>query len=174
MIRRPPRSTRTDTLFPYTTLFRSQDLALTDRRPGRRRHAVHLLHAISGVSAAHLHHVAVAACHLRGIGHPDAPLSRSRGTRAILRNRLPLIVAGLLAVVWLAGECGDRCGKGYAQQGIENTVFHDCSPLAIIVEWPQVRQDIPIRDGRTDPASLTAGFDQPRRVRSEEHTSELQ
>src|SRR3546814_2033373 len=24
MIRRPPRSTRTDTLFPYTTLFRSQ------------------------------------------------------------------------------------------------------------------------------------------------------
>src|SRR3546814_1404597 len=26
MIRRPPRSTRTDTLFPYTTLFRSPDL----------------------------------------------------------------------------------------------------------------------------------------------------
>src|SRR3546814_18208242 len=25
MIRRPPRSTRTDTLFPYTTLFRSID-----------------------------------------------------------------------------------------------------------------------------------------------------
>src|SRR3546814_8763429 len=25
MIRRPPRSTRTDTLFPYTTLFRSPD-----------------------------------------------------------------------------------------------------------------------------------------------------
>src|SRR3546814_1994325 len=31
MIRRPPRSTRTDTLFPYTTLFRS-DPALADRR----------------------------------------------------------------------------------------------------------------------------------------------
>src|SRR3546814_13893755 len=27
MIRRPPRSTRTDTLFPYTTLFRSQVLS---------------------------------------------------------------------------------------------------------------------------------------------------
>src|SRR3546814_8140278 len=25
MLRRPPRSTRTDTLFPYTTLFRSQE-----------------------------------------------------------------------------------------------------------------------------------------------------
>src|SRR3546814_12959228 len=30
MIRRPPRSTRTDTLFPYTTLFRS---AARPRRP---------------------------------------------------------------------------------------------------------------------------------------------
>src|SRR3546814_12357709 len=28
MIRRPPESTRTDTLFPYTTLFRSCDIIL--------------------------------------------------------------------------------------------------------------------------------------------------
>src|SRR3546814_14963046 len=28
MIRRPPRSTRTDTLFPYTTLFRSIEFSL--------------------------------------------------------------------------------------------------------------------------------------------------
>src|SRR3546814_13615195 len=37
MIRRPPRSTRTDTLFPYTTLFRSRimaaDLRLHRGRP---------------------------------------------------------------------------------------------------------------------------------------------
>src|SRR3546814_11229810 len=39
MIRRPPRSTRTDTLFPYTTLFRSDDcvhgvaLASSEARP---------------------------------------------------------------------------------------------------------------------------------------------
>src|SRR3546814_16385603 len=32
MIRRPPRSTRTDTLFPYTTLFRSFLQASIDRR----------------------------------------------------------------------------------------------------------------------------------------------
>src|SRR3546814_16953938 len=31
MIRRPPRSTRTDTLFPYTTLFRSNGVALAER-----------------------------------------------------------------------------------------------------------------------------------------------
>src|SRR3546814_18984057 len=30
MIRRPPRSTRTDTLFPYTTLFRSKPLLAAD------------------------------------------------------------------------------------------------------------------------------------------------
>src|SRR3546814_12730121 len=28
MIRRPPRSTRTDTLFPYTTLFRSENATI--------------------------------------------------------------------------------------------------------------------------------------------------
>src|SRR3546814_18147054 len=34
MIRRPPRSTRTDTLFPYTTLFRSQLICHPDT-PGK-------------------------------------------------------------------------------------------------------------------------------------------
>src|SRR3546814_20563020 len=34
MIRRPPRSTRTDTLFPYTTLFRS-DIRLASLSVGR-------------------------------------------------------------------------------------------------------------------------------------------
>src|SRR3546814_1493520 len=32
MIRRPPRSTRTDTLFPYTTLFRSEEGLVEDLR----------------------------------------------------------------------------------------------------------------------------------------------
>src|SRR3546814_17783649 len=40
MLRRPPRSTRTDTLFPYTTLFRSTDPGRTEvaARYGRRNH----------------------------------------------------------------------------------------------------------------------------------------
>src|SRR3546814_4855687 len=42
MLRRPPRSTRTDTLFPYTTLFRSRGrqaeraARLDQRSPGAR------------------------------------------------------------------------------------------------------------------------------------------
>src|SRR3546814_9759587 len=54
MIRRPPRSTRTDTLFPYTTLFRSAAIdpdgkALADmsahdgEEPGRRGDAKEFL-----------------------------------------------------------------------------------------------------------------------------------
>src|SRR3546814_7093252 len=39
MIRRPPRSTRTDTLFPYTTLFRSkQPLTSLDTEAGFAAH----------------------------------------------------------------------------------------------------------------------------------------
>src|SRR3546814_11913376 len=41
MIRRPPRSTRTDTLFPYTTLFRSQ---LVDQVARVARRIVHRGH----------------------------------------------------------------------------------------------------------------------------------
>src|SRR3546814_20968516 len=45
MIRRPPRSTRTDTLFPYTTLFRSEifRLAAGERLPI-------LLHPAAGIA----------------------------------------------------------------------------------------------------------------------------
>src|SRR3546814_2636829 len=38
MRRRPPRSTRTDTLFPYTTLFRSPDRHHGDGRAEGARH----------------------------------------------------------------------------------------------------------------------------------------
>src|SRR3546814_15647033 len=36
MIRRPPRSTRTDTLFPYTTLFRAGAAGFDGAHPGER------------------------------------------------------------------------------------------------------------------------------------------
>src|SRR3546814_9760808 len=40
MIRRPPRSTRTDTLFPYTTLFRSQSSDCFQPRRERVAHPI--------------------------------------------------------------------------------------------------------------------------------------
>src|SRR3546814_6583266 len=63
MIRRPPRSTRTDTLFPYTTLFRSlgqlrqavgvlaQFLRIGPQRRHRRRHRQRLAVAVGDHAA---------------------------------------------------------------------------------------------------------------------------
>src|SRR3546814_2660538 len=46
MIRRPPRSTRTDTLFPYTTLFRSGPDNEGHRAPARSRSGSRRLHRL--------------------------------------------------------------------------------------------------------------------------------
>src|SRR3546814_1551254 len=51
MIRRPPRSTRTDTLFPYTTLFRSAVGHLDLRGPAEVMHLTE-----HRADAAHLPH----------------------------------------------------------------------------------------------------------------------
>src|SRR3546814_3212582 len=46
MIRRPPRSTRTDTLFPYTTLFRSEGDGLEGILGELEAHVLHLEEAL--------------------------------------------------------------------------------------------------------------------------------
>src|SRR3546814_8029353 len=58
MIRRPPRSTRTDTLFPYTTLFRSG-----------RRQASDLIHDLRRMAVVHLVAQGI------GQGHGGFPVS---------------------------------------------------------------------------------------------------
>src|SRR3546814_5383513 len=68
MLRRPPRSTRTDTLFPYTTLFRSA------RRRLARRQGARLRTHTPGIAIPH-------RCHQpRGRLWPDADHAR-RGDR---------------------------------------------------------------------------------------------
>src|SRR3546814_7284279 len=49
MIRRPPRSTRTDTLFPYTTLFRSYDDLNLSSVEGRERLTTRVKYAVRKV-----------------------------------------------------------------------------------------------------------------------------
>src|SRR3546814_19521033 len=73
MIRRPPRSTRTDTLFPYTTLFRSQvssgpAAVIFDAARGRG------IHARPGLALAEDRQTDIGAkfqCHVRQNG--DVP-----------------------------------------------------------------------------------------------------
>src|SRR3546814_9174716 len=57
MIRRPPRSTRTDTLFPYTTLFRAGDggiLLIMETLNAETSDAV-ILTARNGLCAQYIH-----------------------------------------------------------------------------------------------------------------------
>src|SRR3546814_13874653 len=72
MIRRPPRSTRTDTLFPYTTLFRSLRIKTTEIANTR--------HLDRHQTIQELIHPFAAQRHLRANGHAFTQLE--------LRNRL--------------------------------------------------------------------------------------
>src|SRR3546814_14224811 len=53
MIRRPPRSTRTDTLFPYTTLFRSQSVQQQARERGEEQQHQQRIVKAAGRGGAH-------------------------------------------------------------------------------------------------------------------------
>src|SRR3546814_6551416 len=81
MIRRPPRSTRTDTLFPYTTLFRSPDVGRAAFLPCLCQHG--------GAEPDHIqwrgdHHAAALRCGAdAGRCCPDTTYSPSRGTHHV-------------------------------------------------------------------------------------------
>src|SRR3546814_19586775 len=68
MLRRPPRSTRTDTLFPYTTLFRSRPV---DAAPGQ---AVAGLGLVAPVGGGIVHRLEVPD----GDMDPGIPVARPR------------------------------------------------------------------------------------------------
>src|SRR3546814_1228718 len=95
MIRRPPRSTRTDTLFPYTTLFRSAGLA---GRHGLAQGAaeIGIIDAFRAIGPEVEHTVALGLKLVaqqvfqletrviggkgdRGLGHGQIPRGRTRG-----------------------------------------------------------------------------------------------
>src|SRR3546814_9305603 len=66
MIRRPPRSTRTDTLFPYTTLFRSK--AAIEHALAVKGHGIR-----SQVRQTRVRHRRLVACVPRFLRRPDDP-----------------------------------------------------------------------------------------------------
>src|SRR3546814_5930484 len=93
MIRRPLRSTRTDTLLPYTTLFRSlgrrsdAPLATPDEAPRLVVHSASLAEALDGADA----HPAVRSQQARAeAAHTNVVLER--------RNRFPDITVGVGAM----------------------------------------------------------------------------
>src|SRR3546814_14435902 len=97
MIRRPPRSTRTDTLFPYTTLFRS-GRALEQR--------LHHHRAVGQLRMA----VAVA----QPVARPDLYRALARPQRAFDQNILGLEPIGPRVHLHRAAH-----GAGYAAQALQ-------------------------------------------------------
>src|SRR3546814_14993762 len=97
MIRRPPRSTRTDTLFPYATRFRSlrlverSDVVLENFRPG-------VMERLGlGYDVLKLRNPALIYCAISGFGR-DGPWAN--------RPAYDQIVQGLAGVMSVTGDAG--------------------------------------------------------------------
>src|SRR3546814_6185860 len=129
MIRRPPRSTRTDTLFPYTTLFRSwtplPGVRVTPQPDGTLVHAGHLPQPVALADLVEL-----------------VDNGRDAEGRFLLRGRQ----GDLLEIAGKRASLGDLTRRLLAIPGVEDGVVFQLDGDEIGV----------------------------RRIRSEEHTSELQ
>src|SRR3546814_3673523 len=99
MIRRPPRSTRTDTLFPYTTLFRSLDHHRNADAP------------LAGVAARHGVGRAMSAPYAEVIGDP------------IAQSKSPLIHRFWLGALGIAGRSEEHTSELQSLMRISYAVF---------------------------------------------------
>src|SRR3546814_4931924 len=120
MIRRPPRSTRTDTLFPYTTLFRSDDdmarivAALQAEAEIDAAEQMFRVRRIGrGVHASHRAAVEDGREHGAGTGRGRGASGRKG---AILAIRAPLTQRGIFASV-----AGRRTHKSHGARSEEHT-----------------------------------------------------
>src|SRR3546814_13753572 len=105
MIRRPPRSTRTDTLFPYTTLFRSEALVLSSQWC-RAKQTAELLGLGPVVEEPALNYY-----HWK-LGSEAAMNETLRGYLSALRAPLPgapLVLVGRSEGRRVGKECGSTC-----------------------------------------------------------------
>src|SRR3546814_13614286 len=84
MIRRPPRSTRTDTLFPYTTLFRSHELWTVASEGPEAARGVERYARLVAIARAH------------GVVTPEDPFPEWPGRLPDGVRRLPIVPLFLL------------------------------------------------------------------------------
>src|SRR3546814_2356739 len=118
MIRRPPRSTRTDTLFPYTTLFRSVRAAvLVLQVVGVLPHVQAQDRGVARADALHERAVLVGAAldrELAGLVHAQPrPAAAEAGQRGLGEGFLEFVEAAQVAVDAL----GDVAGRLAAALG---------------------------------------------------------
>src|SRR3546814_115421 len=113
MLRRPPRSTRTDTLLPYTALVRS-DVDHRSRRP-----CCALAPAPDPDDQLRLHLRRHPARHRNGAGAGDAPGARNRGVLRDARydDFRADLHPGLLRRVPRTRRAGEELGQGSPPPG---------------------------------------------------------
>src|SRR3546814_5471395 len=118
MIRRPPRSTRTDTLFPYTTLFRSRllDRGVTIAAANLRRQH----HAGGRLSHRHLAQQIVTR------GQRTFPTSRDGLRSEEHTSELQSLMRISYAVFRLKNKNQFYCPSPPNLQSTQHTIHHDC------------------------------------------------
>src|SRR3546814_9202978 len=163
MIRRPPRSTRTDTLFPYTTRFRSLDRRLRDQRfqPGDvlllQGERVGLADAVRAIGCLPLAERKIALTPGRAL----VPV-------ALFAAAVAAIVVGLLpaAAALVAGLLGMVLTRSIGVRDVYEAI--DWRVIVLLAAMMPVGEALETTGAAKVLAEwLTA-------VRSEEHTSELQ
>src|SRR3546814_332313 len=117
MIRRPPRSTRTDTLFPYTTLFRSgaarRHPARADERGDYGEAGIGLLHRARSGADTGMVPPAPRAGRAGDAGHVEPGPRRSAGDAIGVADQQRGRVrggAGARSVTPARPDAGDRAG----------------------------------------------------------------
>src|SRR3546814_20656215 len=124
MIRRPPRSTRTDTLFPYTTLFRSSEARESAFIPGSNTPKPPGFHIQSCPGC----HFLTSSIHvIRARLRPSCAMRTRASSTAVLYLACPVVMMVLLHrdAVWVipaissqvtVGVVSDRHGKHAPRQ----------------------------------------------------------
>src|SRR3546814_1530430 len=175
MIRRPPRYTRTDTLFPYTTLFRAEPVALTPFPAAGlslttvSASAIFTLWALLGFESA-----SVAA---DKVDRPAITIPRATMIGTLATGLLYLIVCSAI-VLMLPAEAVAASGSPFSlfvetywshEPALLVAAFAAVSALGTLNGWTLIQAELPATLARQ--GLLPGGL---ARTRSEEHTSELQ
>src|SRR3546814_17613411 len=109
MIRQPPRSTRTDTLFPYTTLFRSRARSARQESGALRR---------LGTQGNRRRFLTPRSC---AIGSPAGlPIAASAGARVFSAGARS--APSYWSVPFPGGQCGSAWGRGGVCQEVQIAV----------------------------------------------------
>src|SRR3546814_6359307 len=123
MIRRPPRSTRTDTLFPYTTLFRSQWRQRLGAPPGIR-----LQRRAAGARRQLLVDAGRARAEARLTG-PSDRTRRSEEHTSELQSLMRIAYAVFCLIIKLSGK--SAANKGKDNRNYIVTTFTELNDMAM-------------------------------------------